>query len=188
MKGNSKNYYSFRSQCISESSFRITEYVKHAWMAVSTKREREQVLDDYELNGQKRSRKEPVRLEMLGATTYPNISTETAPSGEPPNGNSMWMNKTIIETMSKSEGTKLTKQFIVDMLKVGKTTYSFDGGVYKIYNKWKKSGVAPRGKGHPNSVDTDVVASSTQKLLNNCSSNSTVVKLCHVKDVPGGQL
>mmetsp|Transcript_5353 Transcript_5353/g.12155 ORF Transcript_5353/g.12155 Transcript_5353/m.12155 type:complete len:487 (+) Transcript_5353:597-2057(+) len=183
-EGSTKKYYSHQSNSISESSFRITEYVKCRGGLDTKKREREQVFDNNELDRRKRSRKAPIRLETETIVT-PNKS-KIAPSGEPPNGEGMWTKRTIIEAMSKLEGSGLTKQFIVNMLKVGKTTYSSDSGLYVMYNKWKKNGFVRNGAGRPCALGLDKVDAKIATKFRDRSGNSSAFQLSDMKNIIEG--
>ena len=164
MSNKTKKHYSHRSQGISESTSRITEYAKGGGRIDTKKREREYDFVDDELDRPKRKRCSPIRLENEYVVT-PNTTTESAPSGEPLNGDGMWTKQTIIEALSKLEGTCLTKQFIVNMLQIGKTPCSSDSGVYKMYNKWKASGSAPKDNGRPSALELHALDNKFMRKL-----------------------
>jgi len=65
----------------------------------------------------------------------------------------------------------LTKKFSMNMLKVGKTTYTSDCGVYVMYNKWKKNGFLRKGMGRPcalglDKIDVEIASKFRQRSRN----------------------
>lgn len=55
--------------------------------------------------------------------------------GEPPNGDRRWSKETLIAALDKLEGTKRTKEFILNVIDGGKSEYTSEGGIYKLHRK-----------------------------------------------------
>ena len=63
------------------------------------------------------------------------------------------------------------------------TEYEDPKYLNKMYHKWKKSGVTPRGKGRPCFAEMDAIAASTLKLMKDQTSDSSALKLKYIKRI-----
>ena len=103
-------------------------------------------------------------------------------TGKPPNGARMWCKEALIEVLLKLEGTKKAKEFLRKVLKVGKTEYKTEGGIYKMFRAWKETKEVPRREGRPSTMETTEAEATVKQVLKDCSHNSSTFQLQHMKD------
>ena len=77
----------------------------------------------------------------------------------------------------------MTKKFSMNMLKVGKTTYTSDCGVYVMYNKWKKNGFLRKGMGRPCSLGLDKIDVKIASKFRQRSGNSNAFQFSDMKNL-----
>ena len=102
-------------------------------------------------------------------------------SGQPPFPEKRWMKETLIHALIKLENTGKKKVLMINVLKVGKTTYSDNSGIYRMYSNRKQNKVV-LGRGRPSDLTIDVAVDTVRAVLQNCSNSSSTFKLQDLKD------
>ena len=127
---------------------------------------------------------EPRRSARGASTIFDPILLRDDFTGRPPAGAKAWTGEALVYFIDNLKtSNQMVMPYLRKIVERGMTEYKDPKSLNKMYHRWKKSGISPRGKGRPCFVEMDAIRASTMQLLKDRTSDSSTVKLKHIKGI-----
>ena len=95
----------------------------------------------------------------------------------------MWSKNQLIDALVIFSPKKKVNEFIKKVIELGNTNFKHPSGIYKMFQKWKESGIAAPGRGRPLKVQISEAEKEVSKVLRSRSTDSSAFMLGNMKNI-----
>ena len=95
----------------------------------------------------------------------------------------MWSKTQLIDALVTLSPKNKASEFIKKVMELGNTDYKHPSGIYKMFQKWKSSGIAAPGRGRPLKVKMAEAQKEVSNVLRSRSIDSSTFMLSNMKDL-----
>ena len=103
--------------------------------------------------------------------------------GLPPYPCRVWTKTQLIDALVVLAPKKKVGEFVTKVIQLGNTEYKHRSGIYKMFDKWKASGLPPPSRGRPMSMELDKAQVGVSNVLRSRATNSSAFMLDNMKDM-----